>query len=230
VSDGALSFYHDHFVRTRVSKITYGNFCHIPFDPASPDHQQRLSKTFTSVSGNRRISDSFDVILPKVGLSSFLIICCCSSCLCRTPKSRRRRSSESRISENPSRRTSSRVPLSPYGAIEVLLPLQSGKTSIHVSLCLKTINYCFNEKYIENYTKLCTIEVDLSHLPLSPRSKSGGGSFYRLDYDIVLMFGLTELKAVIAWKQNVGLCLDFIASLFIVFSGCRTTEFSEDCV
>jgi hypothetical protein len=73
VSDGALSFYHDHFVRTRVSKITYGNFCHIPFDPSAPDHQQRLSKTFTSVSGNRRISDSFDVILPKVCLFSFVV-------------------------------------------------------------------------------------------------------------------------------------------------------------
>ena len=60
----------------------------------------------------------------------------------------------------------------------------------------------------ENYTKLCTIEIDLSHLPLSPRSKaSGGGNFYRLDYDIVLLFGLTELKAVIAWKQNVGFLL-----------------------
>ena len=29
------------------------------------------------------------------------------------------------------------------------------------------------------------------------------------------MFGLTELKAVIAWKQNVGLCVDFMVSLFI---------------
>ena len=107
VSDGALSFYHDHFVRTHVSKITYGNFCHIPFDPAVPDHQSRLHKTFTSISGLRRIKDSFEVILPKVCLfhswSRFWPIR-----LCRTLRCRRQWSLESHISENPTRCTSSR--------------------------------------------------------------------------------------------------------------------------
>ena len=59
---------------------------------------------------------------------------------------------------------------------------------------------------IDNYTKLCKIEVDLSHLPLSPRPKySGEGIFYWLKYDVILLFGLTELQAMIAWKENVGL-------------------------
>jgi len=57
----------------------------------------------------------------------------------------------------------------------------------------------------DNYTKLCTIEADLSHLPLSPQPKySGKGNFYKVKYNIVLLFGLTEFKAVIAWKENVG--------------------------
>jgi len=61
---------------------------------------------------------------------------------------------------------------------------------------------------LDNYTKLCTIAVDLSHLPLTPRAKpSGTGTFYRLDYEIVLLFGLTELKAVVAWKEHVRLSL-----------------------
>jgi len=38
VSDGALSFYHDLFVRTRVSKFTYGCFSNTPFDPTDLDH------------------------------------------------------------------------------------------------------------------------------------------------------------------------------------------------
>jgi hypothetical protein len=71
VSDGAISFYLDHFVRTRVSKITYGYFCHIPYDPNDPDHRARSHKVFTSVSGNKRISDSFDIILPKVSCVTF---------------------------------------------------------------------------------------------------------------------------------------------------------------
>ena len=59
------------------------------------------------------------------------------------------------------------------------------------------------------------IEVDLSHLPLSPRPKpSGAGIIYRIDYDIVLLFGLTELQAMIAWKENVGPLLPLYCILF----------------
>jgi len=58
---------------------------------------------------------------------------------------------------------------------------------------------------IENYTRLCTIEVDLSHLPLPPLSKpSGEGIYYHLDFEVILLFGLTEFKAMVAWKENVS--------------------------
>ena len=72
-SDGALSFYHDHLVDTRVSKIAHGAFCGIRFNPSDPDHQQRLHKTYTSATGERRIDGRFSVILPKV---CFLIAQC----------------------------------------------------------------------------------------------------------------------------------------------------------
>ncbi|KAF9047806.1 hypothetical protein BJ165DRAFT_1403442 [Panaeolus papilionaceus] len=168
VSDGAISFYLDHFVRTRVSKLTYGNFCHIPFDPNAPDHQQRVSKTFISVSGNKRISDSFDIILPK----------------------------NTQVSETKEFRKSY------FRESESKSEFRSASFSV----------WCYRGTVAEpkwkdvdtkNYTKLCTIEVDLSHLPLQPRTKpSGGGSYYRLDYEIVLLFGLTELKALVSWKEN----------------------------
>jgi len=55
----------------------------------------------------------------------------------------------------------------------------------------------------ENYKRVCTIDVNLSHLPTTKLSKpSGRGHYYRIDYEIVLLFGLTELKAVVAWKEN----------------------------
>jgi len=66
VSDGALSYYHDHFVRTRVSKFAYGYVRRIDFDPADPDHQQRRHSMYMSASGTRHIAGSFEVILPKV--------------------------------------------------------------------------------------------------------------------------------------------------------------------
>ena len=66
VSDGAISFYLDHFVKTRVSKFTYGSFCHILYDPSDPDHRSQSHNVITSCSGEERIDSVFDIILPKV--------------------------------------------------------------------------------------------------------------------------------------------------------------------
>ena len=95
VSDGAISFYIDHFVRTRVSKFTYGVFGDTVYDPSAPDHRLRSHKVFTSVSGNERIGDFFDIILPKVScLISFLQCMLLKAFICRIPKFQRRRNSE----------------------------------------------------------------------------------------------------------------------------------------
>lgn len=54
------------------------------------------------------------------------------------------------------------------------------------------------------FTRVCSIEMDLSHLPLVAQPKLNGesGMFYEVEYETVLLFGLTELKAQIAWKEN----------------------------
>ena len=58
---------------------------------------------------------------------------------------------------------------------------------------------------VANYTKLCSIEADLSHLPLTAQKKSSGpGNFYRLDYNLVLLFGLTEMKAQVVYMEKVS--------------------------
>jgi hypothetical protein len=168
VSDGAISFYLDHFVRTRVSKITYGNFCHIPFDATQPDHQQRVAKTFISVSGNKRISDSFDVILPK-----------------NTQVSETKEFKKSYFRESESKNE--------FKAATFNVWCYRGSVP----------DPRWKDVDTKNYTKLCTIDVDLSYLPLTPRSKPNSGTtYYRLDYDILLLFGLTELKAQVTWKEN----------------------------
>jgi len=79
VSDGAISFYLDHLVRTRVSKVTYGAFARIRYDPSDPDHILRSHKMFTTRSGNKCIL-SFDIIL-----------------LSKIPKSQRRKNLDSLI-------------------------------------------------------------------------------------------------------------------------------------
>lgn len=50
------------------------------------------------------------------------------------------------------------------------------------------------------------IEMNLSHIPLTPRPKTGNssGTFYYLGYDLVLFFSSVEMRAQIAWEENVG--------------------------
>jgi hypothetical protein len=76
----------------------------------------------------------------------------------------------------------------------------------------------------ENYTELCTIEVDLSHLPLLPRSNVSGETFYRLSFDTVLLFGLTELEAVVAWKENVRPLLVLLIAPILFTQHCQGVE------
>lgn len=66
VSDGAISFWLDHFVKTRVSKVTFGSFANPIYDSSNPEHVKRESRTYMSTSGERRVKDYFYVILPKV--------------------------------------------------------------------------------------------------------------------------------------------------------------------
>ena len=84
----------------------------------------------------------------------------------------------------------------------------SGRTSIQVSFIDKitfVLEYLIHLGFVDNYTKLCSIEADLSHLPLTAQRKSSGiGSFYRLDYELVLLFGLTEMKAQVVYKEKVS--------------------------
>ena len=107
VSDGALSFYHDHFVHIRVSKFTYGIVCNTLFNLTDSDHQQRARahKIFTATSGHLRVPDFFDVILPKVCSFSFVVARPSSLFLCRTRKFRKPRNSEGPMGANVCRST-----------------------------------------------------------------------------------------------------------------------------
>jgi hypothetical protein len=48
--------------------------------------------------------------------------------------------------------------------------------------------------------------MDLSHIPLAPRSKLNGatGTYYYLGYDLILFFSSVELRAQISWEENVS--------------------------
>ena len=56
------------------------------------------------------------------------------------------------------------------------------------------------------YSHFCTIEADTSEVAksLRLRRRPDGKSYFALSFDIVLLFGKTELKAQLSWKENVS--------------------------
>ncbi|KAF5321819.1 hypothetical protein D9619_002183 [Psilocybe cf. subviscida] len=168
VSDGAISFYLDHFVQSRIAKVTYGTLCRILYDPFDPHHVARKSMTLTTVSGETRLDHGFSVILPK----------------------------NTQVSETKEFRGTYSL------KSESKAQIQHVTDSIWCYRGTKP-NPRWTDIDADRYTKLCTIEIDLSHLPLSPITKPGSTAvYYGVDYDIVLQFGLTELKAQLAWDEN----------------------------
>ncbi|KAH9933533.1 hypothetical protein B0H21DRAFT_699461 [Amylocystis lapponica] len=52
------------------------------------------------------------------------------------------------------------------------------------------------------YSTLCTVRADVSRVPRTPID-GDNGIYYRIDFSVVLSFGLTELTAHLRWKENV---------------------------
>ncbi|EDR07872.1 uncharacterized protein LACBIDRAFT_294479 [Laccaria bicolor S238N-H82] len=48
------------------------------------------------------------------------------------------------------------------------------------------------------------VDADVSRMkqPPLPRVDGTGGKYYRVDYDVILLFGLTELQAQVAWEED----------------------------
>ncbi|KAF8959241.1 hypothetical protein BDZ97DRAFT_1923071 [Flammula alnicola] len=80
---------------------------------------------------------------------------------------------------------------------------KQGSAGILISIVFSTLTEPkWKDTDTVNYTELCTIIANLSHLPLKPFKGYQGRTYYRVDYHVVLLFGLTELKAQISWKED----------------------------
>ncbi|KAL1673479.1 hypothetical protein EV122DRAFT_282965 [Schizophyllum commune] len=55
-----------------------------------------------------------------------------------------------------------------------------------------------------NFSVLCTVRADVTSAVSrsAPRRAADGRAYYQLDYTVVLLFGLTELKAQLRWLEN----------------------------
>jgi len=80
--------------------------------------------------------------------------------------------------------------------------------------CARALTCYLHLLQTDQYSRLCTIKADISHLPKTPKKNPSGGTYYRIDYSVILLFGLTELKAQLCWNENVRysliLCLPLL--------------------
>jgi hypothetical protein len=71
VSDGAISFFLDHYVRTRVAKVAYGTKISVPYNEHDQEHVKRLAFKTIGWDGFPRLEAAYDVFVPKVSLKTY---------------------------------------------------------------------------------------------------------------------------------------------------------------
>ncbi|KAJ3523687.1 hypothetical protein NMY22_g11331 [Coprinellus aureogranulatus] len=170
VSNGAVSFYLDGAVTSRVSRATYGLNCWTTYDSTKPNHVKRGAKIKVHPdTGKPVLYEYFSIILPKdITVNA------------TTEFRRTYRSTSMNLDE-----------------------LRTTRETIHA--------YCGDVEDATNlwmddepgcYESVCTVEADTSMIEPVEQCTADGRPYYTMAFDIVLMFGLAELKAQIAWKEN----------------------------
>lgn len=91
--------------------------------------------------------------------------------------------------------------------IEAVYPTRDGWTKINASSFHSSPRILVLTWSISAYfSTLCTIRVDLSAAKkdLVMKQAASGQVYYQLDYDVIVLFGLTELQAQLGWKTKVS--------------------------
>ena len=70
------------------------------------------------------------------------------------------------------------------------------------------------------FTNMCTIVANTSKLvhSLEPQVSPDGMLYYDLEYEVILLFGLTELKAQISWMHEVRVIMPVSGGLYRLHS------------
>ena len=72
--------------------------------------------------------------------------------------------------------------------------------------------FVLTQTLLASFLTLCTIRVDLSAARKDVVLREPFGQFiYKLEYDVVVFFGFTELRAQLQWKTRVSNASAFLA-------------------
>ncbi|KAF8691922.1 hypothetical protein AX14_002706 [Amanita brunnescens Koide BX004] len=172
VAEGAIMFKLDHSVSSRVARYTYGIESYRIFNPNLADHLAREDTCFEAPSGDMWVPNRFSSILQK----------------------------DSEVSEETEFRTT-------YYRILSKSDFRTMKTHSVEIKCYRNRRQNAPE-WIDldplHFADLCEVTADLTKLKgtIQPHTNHRGAKFFVVKFDVVLLFGLTELKAQMAWTQN----------------------------
>jgi hypothetical protein len=68
------------------------------------------------------------------------------------------------------------------------------------------------------FSTLCHVHADTSKVTstMSPRRGYAGLQFYRQQFSIILIFGLTELQAQLCWEEDVSAFSDLAPGVILI--------------
>ncbi|KAG1844158.1 hypothetical protein DFJ58DRAFT_29856 [Suillus subalutaceus] len=169
IADGAVSYFIDHLVSSRVSRFTYGTECSVPFDPFDVEHHARQKEIYRNVSGILALPRAFASILTK-----------------GTQVSEQQEFSKTFAIRRYSQAACNQVEVD-IMSYRGLLP-KPDWMDIERSL----------------FSTLCTVRADTSKIAekLTPKCAAEGSTYYAMEIKVILLFGLTELKAVIRCEDR----------------------------
>ncbi|KAF8652563.1 hypothetical protein AX16_004346 [Volvariella volvacea WC 439] len=166
VSSGAISFYIDHYVDSRVSRFCYGTVHDVGYNPHDPEHQQRKEDVYVDIDGSSMLPGSFSIILPKD---------------IQVNETQEFRSYFSIVSSHPSHAAGAEIVCYRGGLAHPRWLTQDPEWEV-----------------------MCMISADeesLSQIAVK-QTGPGGQVYYQVMFEIILLFGLTEFKAQICWKEG----------------------------
>ncbi|KIL60590.1 hypothetical protein M378DRAFT_914269 [Amanita muscaria Koide BX008] len=173
VADGAVSYYLDHYVTSRVSKYSYGISVNVLFNPTDPEHARRENTKLMGADGKYRIPGAFDTILKKDTEVS---------------EETRFRKSYKRLFtlEEFFHWTESTTSLQCYRGEAESPPewIDLEPDSFHHTCVIKADVTNVKKRLSPRY------DGDTIHL------------YFQFDHDVEMLFGLTELKTYDTWKEN----------------------------
>ncbi|KIM58495.1 hypothetical protein SCLCIDRAFT_28033 [Scleroderma citrinum Foug A] len=186
VADGAVSFHIDHLVTTRVAKVTYGVFCSTFFQSGRADHVSRANTKYRSHSGSWALPNAFQSILKKVLPSSD----------CSTIKPDILQGTQvSEQQEFRSRFSGLRKSATNCTGISTKIIAYRGSLSDPRWRDIEPASFTDNCKIFANASNITTA--------LLPKTSPEGQTYYSIEFGVILLFGLTELKAQMSWLENV---------------------------